>query len=193
MAGLEEESDHVVVGEIVKVRGIQGEVVVRPLSDVADRFDKLTEVLIVDSDGGVTTHAITSSRQLQREYLMRFADIHDRQEAKNRLVGRLLAVSSRDVPPPAPDENYHFELIGLEVVRTDGVTVGRLESIIETGANDVYVVRGAGGEVLIPAIREVVVGVDVAAGRMTVHPLPGLFEDEPAASESAADGSEAGR
>ena len=173
--------DHVIVGEIVKVRGIQGEVLVRPLSDVADRFDDLTGAFVIERDGGAAEFlAIESVRRLQDEFIVLFSGIDDRQVAKERLVGRLLAVSRTEVPPAGADESYHFELIGLRVVRTDGVPVGTLESILETGANDVYVVRGPGGEVLIPATRAVIAEVDVAAGRMLVRPVAGLFEAQEA-------------
>jgi len=182
-------TDHVIVGEIVKVRGIQGEVLVRPLSDVSDRFDELAGAYVVEAGGNAAFLAIESVRRLQDEFIVRFSGITDRQVAKERLVGRLLAVSRAAVPPAGADESYHFELIGLAVVRTDGVPVGTLESIIETGANDVYVVRGPGGEVLIPATREVIAEVDVAAGRMLVRPVAGLFE----AAESGPDAGDAAR
>jgi 16S rRNA processing protein RimM len=96
-------------------------------------------------------------------------------------------VSRADVPPAGADESYYFELIGLAVVRTDGVPVGTLESIIETGANDVYVVRGPDGEVLIPATRAVIAEVDLARGRMLVRPVAGLFATAEAGSGAPAD------
>jgi 16S rRNA processing protein RimM len=180
MADAAEHKDHVIVGEIVKVRGIQGEVLVRPLSDVPDRFRDLDGAFVVEPDGGAEYLAIESVRQLQGEFIVRFQGISDRHAAKDRLVGRSLAIGRAQVPPAGADESYYFELLGLEVVRSDGIVVGKLESIIETGANDVYVVRGTGGEVLIPATRDVVQEVDVAAGRMTVRPVPGLFDSGPA-------------
>ena len=176
--------DHVIVGEIVKVRGIQGEVLVRPLSDVTDRFDDLTGAYVIEPDGTTAFLAIESVRRLQEEFIVRFSGIEDRQAAKERLVGRRLAVSRADVPPAGADESYYFELIGLAVVRTDGVPVGTLESIIETGANDVYVVRGPDGEVLIPATREVIAEVDLARGRMLVRPVAGLFATADAGADA---------
>jgi 16S rRNA processing protein RimM len=177
--------DHIVIGQITKVRGIQGEVVVRVTSDVPDRYEGLEGVLIVEPDGRSTYREVESLRQLQSDYLIKFGGISDRRVAKETLVGRSLAVSRDQVPPPGEDESYHFELVGLEVVRSDGGLLGKLESIIETGANDVYVVRGPEGEVLIPATREVIERVDVEIGRMTVRPLPGLFDrDEETAPES---------
>ncbi len=177
--------DHVIVGRIVKVRGIRGEVIVRSLSDVPERFARLGAVLVVEADGSAVRFEIESVRPLQGEYIVKLGGIEDRRAAKDRLVGRGLAVIGEAVPPPSGDENYHFELIGLEVVRSDGGRIGTLESIIETGANDVYVVRGPGGEVLIPATREVIEKVDVAHGRMIVRPWPGLFDDAAASAEAA--------
>lgn len=181
---------HVIVGEIVKVRGIRGEVIVRPLSDVPERFAGLEAALVVEADGTAARFEVESVRPLQGEYIVKLEGIEDRLAAKDRLVGRGLAVGDEAVPPPSDDENYHFELLGLEVVRSDGGRVGTLESIIETGANDVYVVRGPGGEVLIPATREVIEKVDVAAGRMIVRPWPGLFEDGAAPPEADPAGGE---
>ena len=75
-------------------------------------------------------------------------------------------------------ENYYYELVGLEVVRDDGGRLGTLERIIETGANDVYLVRGAEGEeILIPGTREVVESVDIEGGTMVVKPIPGLLDE----------------
>lgn len=182
-----QDREHVVIGEIIKVRGIRGEVVVRGESDVPDRFSKLTGALVLQPDGGATFHGIEWVRQLQSDHLVKFAGIDDRQVAKEVLVGCSLAIRRDQVPPAGEDESYHFELVGLEVVRSDGRRLGRLESIIETGANDVYVVRGPAGEVLVPATREAIERVDVEAGRMTVRPLPGLFDDA-----AADDGEETG-
>jgi 16S rRNA processing protein RimM len=72
---------------------------------------------------------------------------------------------------------YWHQVIGLRVESTDGQTLGTVRDILETGANDVYIVHGAHGELLLPAIKDVVKQIDPAAGRMLVQLLPGLLRD----------------
>jgi 16S rRNA processing protein RimM len=116
-------------------------------------------------------------RPIGRGYRVKLGGVESPEAARELLVGRSLAVPREAVPEAGGDASYHFELLGLEVVRTDGPAVGTLIEILETGANDVYVVRGAAGEVLLPATREVIERVDVAAGKLWVRPWPGLFDD----------------
>ena len=92
------------------------------------------------------------------------------------LVGRELYVRRSQLPPLADDEFYWFDLIGLRVVTDEGLELGRLENIMETGSNDVYLVRAEGKEYLIPAIEEVVKAIDLDAGVMTISPLEGLLD-----------------
>jgi 16S rRNA processing protein RimM len=170
--------DTVVIGEIVKARGLRGEVVVRSLSDVAGRFEGLAGAFVVDRDGDRFWLDVESVRRHRDMYLIQFASVGDRLAARERLVGRVLEIPRAHSPAAGEDENYYYELIGLEVFRDDGGRLGVLEGIIETGANDVYQVRtAAGDEVLLPATREVVQSVDVSAGRMVIRPLPGLLDE----------------
>jgi 16S rRNA processing protein RimM len=112
-------------------------------------------------------------------YLIKFQTVDDRLGARDRLVGCTVEIPRVQSPTSGEHEDYYYELIGLEVFRDDGTRLGILEGIIETGANEVYQVRGAEGrEYLVPATREVVAAVDVPAGRMVIRPLPGLLNDE---------------
>jgi 16S rRNA processing protein RimM len=72
------------------------------------------------------------------------------------------------LPPAAPDEFYWYQLVGLEVISSDGRKLGTIEDILETGSNDVYVVRQGDEEILIPAIHQVVLEVDLQQRFMTV-------------------------
>ena len=95
-------------------------------------------------------------------------------EEARLLVGAKLCVPESRLHPTEPDEFYWYQLLGLEVVSTDGKKLGTLEGIIETGSNDVYVVRQGGEEILVPAIQEVVSKVDLQRRLMTVD-LPATF------------------
>jgi 16S rRNA processing protein RimM len=89
--------------------------------------------------------------------------------------GALLTVPEDEIVPLPGDTYYHFQLIDMQVFSDEGEALGAIAEILDTSANDVYVIRSEGGpDLLIPAIREVVLGVDVDAGRMTVHLPSGL-------------------
>ena len=108
---------------------------------------------------------------------METSDVDDREQA---LVfsGGLVVVRTRDLPPLPPGEYYHHQLTGLAVRSADGALVGRVERILQTGANDVFVVRRPDGrEVLVPLVRAAVATIDPDAGEVRLVDLPGLLED----------------
>lgn len=112
--------------------------------------------------------------------LLKFAGCDDRNAAES-LRNYLVQVPRGELPPLPPGEYYHDQLIGLEVVTTEGRVLGRLAEILSPGANDVFVVRSEdkgrrSREWLIPAIREVVAQVDLSGGRIVIMPMPGLLD-----------------
>jgi 16S rRNA processing protein RimM len=92
------------------------------------------------------------------------------------LKGKNVFADERDLPRPSPDEFYFRDVIGCEVFLTDGRRIGAVEEIIATGANDVFVVRDEGKEVLVPVIADVVKQIDVAARRVVIEAVPGLLD-----------------
>ncbi len=103
-------------------------------------------------------------------------DVRDRNSAEE-LRGHLVQVRSQEAAPLGPGEYYEHQILGLNVVTTGGEALGRVAEILETGANDVYVVHGPRGEILLPARKEVIQDINLEAGRMTVILLPGLLPD----------------
>jgi 16S rRNA processing protein RimM len=87
-------------------------------------------------------------------------------------------IPSSEAPPLAEGEFFVADVVGLRAVTTSGRALGIVAEVISTGANDVYVVRGDAGEVLIPAIRDVVTSIDPAAGVLRIEPLPGLLSND---------------
>jgi 16S rRNA processing protein RimM len=92
------------------------------------------------------------------------------------LKGKNVFADERDLPPPAENEFYYRDVIGCEVFLTDGSRIGIVEEIIATGANDVFVVREEGKEVLVPVIEDVVKEIDVAGKRVVIDAIPGLVD-----------------
>ena len=101
----------------------------------------------------------------------------DSPERAQGLSGSLVGTDKANLPPIEEDEYYWNEILGMEVVTVDGKALGKVTQIIRTGANDVLQVEGAYGEVLLPMIEEVVVEVDLQAGKIVVDPLEGLIPD----------------
>jgi 16S rRNA processing protein RimM len=103
----------------------------------------------------------------------------DTPEEAGKLRATLAYVETAGRPALPEGEYYHHQIIGLDVVDETGRELGRLTEIIETGANDVYVVHPAqGSDILLPALKEVILGVDLENKRMRVHLLPGLIDSD---------------
>jgi 16S rRNA processing protein RimM len=122
-----------------------------------------------------TEYTIERSRSAARILYLKLAGIDDRERAAEER-GRYLQVPETALDPPGDDTYYWFQLIGLRVVSTAGEELGEITEIITTGSNEVFVVRGPRGELLIPAIEDVVREVDVEGGRMVIEPIPGLLD-----------------
>jgi 16S rRNA processing protein RimM len=164
----------VVVGEVLKARGTRGELLVRPMTSSLERFLSLRSVWL-ETDGR-QNFLVESSRASGELALVKLEGVDTREQAM-RLGGLAMTIPRSEVPPHPEGGHYMFELIGLNVVRTDGVDVGRVVDLIETGSNLVYVVKsGEGEEVLIPATQEVVEAVDLENSVIRVRPVPGLFD-----------------
>ncbi len=85
----------------------------------------------------------------------------------------------QEVWPLGEGAYYHFEIIGLSVITENGEALGVITEVLETGGNDVYVIKsGSGKEVLLPALKEIVKRIDTEAGHMIIRPLPGLLESD---------------
>lgn len=156
------------MGWVRGARGIRGEPRVEPLTDFPERFQLGATVWI---DG--KAYVVRLSRHLPPGLLLQLEGI-DTRPAADGLRGRYLEVPDETLAELNEDQYYRFQIIGLAVFDTSGAALGRVEEVLQTGANDVYVVRNDEGELLVPAIDTVVKEVDVAGGRMVVELLEGL-------------------
>jgi len=160
---------YVAVGRIVGLWGLRGDLKVEPLTNFPERFAAGGSVCLAGA-----AYAIERSRWQRGRALLKLAGI-DSVTAAEALRDRLLEVPEDEIRPLGEGEYYHFQILGLEVRTTAGEVLGRVEQIISTGSNDVFVVRGQRGEVLIPAVDDVVKSVDPAAGRIEVEAVEGLL------------------
>lgn len=154
------------IGEIAGPFGIRGEAKVNLLTDFPERFTGLERVYLGPRHDEVE---IEETRLHKGQALVRFAGITTPEQV-DKLRGAEIAVPRADAVE-LPDDHYFLsDLLGAEVRTTDGRELGRIADILQTGGNDVYVVRGRGGEVLVPAIRDAIDYLDVSTGQVVVEP-----------------------
>ncbi|MDE2747023.1 MAG: ribosome maturation factor RimM [Chloroflexota bacterium] len=158
------------VGLVERPRGLKGEIKVLPLTDFPQRFDRGARVFI---DGAPRT-VESSNWQKGRVYL--FIDGVADLESAESLRGELIEIPEEERPSEGESFWYLDEIEGLRVVGGDGAELGTIREVLQTGANDVYIVdRGERRDLLVPALRDVVVDVDLGAGTMTVDLPDGLL------------------
>ena len=159
----------VLVGRVIRPRGFAGELQVEPLTDFAGRF-ATGETLTV---AGRPRRLEYAHRRSDVLVVLKLEGIDTAEEAEALRGASLFATSDRS-PPLPPGQYYYYQLLDMEVYTSEGERLGRICEIMETGSNDVYVVKDGGQEVLIPALEGVIGEVDVAASRMVVDLPPGL-------------------
>lgn len=148
--------------------GVRGELRIEPLTDFPDRFRPGGAVWVRGE-----RHAIEDVRPYRDTLLLALEGIASR-EAAHALRGTLLEVPERELAALDEGEHYRFQIVGLGVFDRQGNALGRVVEVLETGANDVYVVQDEDGELLLPAIDSVVLEVDVPGRRMVVELLDGM-------------------
>jgi len=163
------------VGVISSTHGVRGEVKVYPTTDDVNRFNSLKDV-ILDTGREHMNLEIQGVKFFKNMVILKFKG-YDSIEDIEKYKGKDLLITRDQAVELGPDENFIVDLIGLRVVTEDGEEFGTLTDVIKTGANDVYEVKTAEGkEVLLPAIKECVLNVDLTEGIVTVHIMDGLLD-----------------
>ena len=163
------------VGVISSTHGVRGEVKVYPTTDDVNRFKKLKKV-VLDTGREYIDLEISGVKFFKNQVILKFKGIDNINDIE-KYKGKDLLVHREDAVELDEFENYVADLIDLKVVTDDGQELGYLTEVMETGANDVYIVETEDGrELLLPAIRECILDVDLDEEVMTVHILPGLFD-----------------
>lgn len=162
------------MGRIVRPHGVHGALVVEADKDT---FHSVIPSQVIYLGPQKMPETVRSMRPHRGRFIVRMEGCNDRKSAES-WRGLELFIPFGDAEPLGEDEYYHWQIIGLTVQTEDGRGLGRLEQIIDTGANDVYLVRTESGEeLLLPAIQSVIREVDLAGKKLVVHLLPGLIPD----------------
>ncbi len=165
-------SQFVAVARIAGAFGVQGEIKVDSLTDFPERFDVNSALYLK----GAPVQVVASRPTGNERFVLLLDAVRDRSSAET-LRGETLDVPEDSLTPLPDGAYYRFQLLGITAETEDGVTLGAVSEVLETGSNDVLVVRSAGGrESLIPNI-DGVADLRIPEGRVIVHPIPGLLDD----------------
>ena len=161
--------EFITIGRILAPWGVKGKLKVKIETDFPQRFTPGAKVYINQQP-----MTIDSAEWHRGKLVVKLSAIDSIEEAQ-KLRGKTLEIHYRQVQPLSKGKYYYFQMIGLEVWTTRGELLGKVSEILTTGSNDIYVVGNAKGEILIPAIEDVVKSVDLDQGQMVIEPIEGLL------------------
>jgi len=158
------------VGTVVRPHGLRGELLINSLTDFPEHLASVDVVYLGDA---AEPHPLARVRSQRGKFIIQLADCPDR-DAAEKYRGQVVQIRAETAAPLPPGMYYHHQVIGLAAFTEEGEHLGELVEVLETGANDVYVIRGDQGELLLPVIPSVIRDIDIGARRLTVHLLDGL-------------------
>ncbi len=173
------EPRYLVVGRVLKPHGVRGEVRVEIVTGYPERLGQHAAFYLAHphSPEAVRRYPVEQLRLHQDVALLKLEGCDDR-NAADGLRGMLVQIPIEDAVPLEEGEYYLYQVVGVQVETEDGEPLGQVVQVLDTGANDVYVVRGPRGEVLLPAIKDVVLELDLDAQCLVVRLMPGMLEDD---------------
>jgi len=165
----EPEPEFIVIGQILTPQGIKGKLKVTVVTDFPQRFDPGSKIYI-----NKQPLTIESTEWHKGKAIIKLNTI-DNIENAQRLQGQPIEINHSQLRSLPEGQYYHFQLIGLEVWTTEGELLGNITEILTAESNDNYIVLGAKGKILIPAIEDVVKSIDLNKGRAVIEPIEGLL------------------
>ncbi|TEB05479.1 Ribosome maturation factor RimM [Pelotomaculum schinkii] len=162
------------IGKILKSQGHRGAVRVLPLTDFPERFQGMKRVRVKLRDGGAD-YTIEEIKPHGKFLTIKFKEITD-MDAADKLRDCYLEVTRQELVPLQEGSYYIFDIVGMSVFDLDQTLLGKVTDVLQTGANDVYVVETAGKPLLIPALKQVVREIDLPGRRMLVELPEGLAD-----------------
>ena len=163
------------IGQIVNTFGIKGEVKVKPFTDDIKRFDKLKKVNI-EQKNSKQEYEIENIKYHKDMVILKLKGI-DQIEQAELLRNSYLKIDRNEEEPLEENTYYIVDLLGLSVYTEEGILLGILDDIYNTGSNDIYVVKDSlGKQTLLPAIRDVIKKIDIENQKIIVHVMKGLLD-----------------
>lgn len=161
------------VGKILRPHGIKGEILIQINRENPEGFLGLPYIIIEDE---TDVFEIESFRSHKKNYIMKLVGITHINQVEN-WRGRAVYADEWPEEALAEDEYYVEDLIGMKVIDERGRAIGRLVSVMETPANEIYLVDGPFGQVMIPAVGEFILDVSISSGEIHVHLVEGMIDE----------------
>jgi 16S rRNA processing protein RimM len=161
------------VGKITGAHGLVGAMRMRPDNPDSDTLERVRRVFVGPN---AREYTLRNAKRINPSTIRIVLDGVSGLDAAEAMRGAAVMVPIADLPATGPGEFYHFQVLGCEVITTDGRRLGVIAEVLSTGANDVWVVRGGAAEVLVPVIEDVVKTIDLDARKMTIEAVPGLLD-----------------
>jgi 16S rRNA processing protein RimM len=165
------------IGRVIKPHGVKGMVKLEYFGEDFDQVRLYREILIEDREGDLRTYEILEVIPRPPRLILRLRGIERREEVEP-LIGKEVLIKRETLPVLEEGTYYWIELIGMAVETEEGKTIGRVKKIFPTGANEVLIVEGKRGEILLPVTEEVIQNVDRTKGVVRVNRIEGLWEAE---------------
>lgn len=167
--------DYIYIGRVANTHGVRGEIKVFPTTDDIKRFEKLKKITIEDPRGTDHLYHIIGVKYVSKFVVLKLKEVTD-MDAALALKQGVVKIERKHALPLNKDEYYVQDLEGVEVYLENGDRLGTLREVLFTGANDVYIIDLTdGGEVLLPAIKDCILNIDMKKRQMTVHVMEGLM------------------
>ena len=163
------ELEFITIGQILAPWGVKGKLKVEVVTDFPERFTPQARIYI-----NRQAMTIDSTEWYKGKVIIKLNTVDSIEEAQ-KLRGQPIEIPHSQLHPLPEGQYYHFQLIGLEVWTTQGELLGNITEILTAESNDSYVVHGTKGEILIPAIEDVVKSIDLNKGQMVIEPIEGLL------------------
>lgn len=173
---------HLVLGRIVKVHGVQGEVKAACFAESWLPLQALARLWVGPAEGPLRCFTLEAGSQHGREAVLKLEGVST-PEAASGLIGQEVSIPRAEAPPPPVGTFYHYDILGLLVVEGER-PLGSVREILETPAHDVYVIQGPTGEWLLPATRAHIRRIDLAAECIEIEPMTGLVSPSSGGEES---------
>jgi len=159
--------DFRIIGKVVAAHGLQGTLKVESWSDFPERFTALKQVYLRNTKGELSLHEVAGVRFSPQYVLLKLVGVSRREQAENYREAELL-VPDEESWPLSTDRYYISDLVGIEAVGTDETILGQVVDVATGGAQDLLIIEGPHGELLIPMVDEWVLKVDLAARKILV-------------------------